>query len=38
MQRELFPSQEVLDGVLATGMEKGIRETLHQLADLVPTL
>lgn len=38
VQRELFPSQEVLDGVLATGMESGMRETLDQLADLVPTL
>lgn len=37
-QNERFPSKEVLDGVLATGMERGMRETLDQLADLVPTL
>lgn len=38
MQREQFPSKEVLDGVIATGMEKGMRETLENLAALVPTL
>jgi uncharacterized protein YndB with AHSA1/START domain len=37
-QRELFPSKQVLDGVIATGMEKGMRETLDTLAELVPTL
>jgi uncharacterized protein YndB with AHSA1/START domain len=38
VQRELFPSKEVLDGVLASGMERGMRETLDTLAELVPTL
>ena len=37
-QNERFPSKEVLDGVLASGMERGMRETLDQLAELVPTL
>jgi len=37
-QRELFPSKQVLDGVIASGMEKGMRETLDALAELVPTL
>jgi uncharacterized protein YndB with AHSA1/START domain len=37
-QRELFPSKQVLDGVIASGMEKGMRETLDTLAELVPTL
>jgi uncharacterized protein YndB with AHSA1/START domain len=34
-QRELYPSKEVLDGALASGMEKGMRETLEQLEALV---
>ena len=33
--RELYPSKEVLDGVLATGMEKGMRATMDQLDELV---
>jgi uncharacterized protein YndB with AHSA1/START domain len=37
-QRELYPSKEVLDGVIASGMERGMRETLEQLAELVPQL
>ena len=37
-QREVFPSKEVLDGVLSSGMERGMRETLEQLAELVVTL
>jgi uncharacterized protein YndB with AHSA1/START domain len=37
-QHEQFPSKQVLDGVLASGMEKGMRETLDSLAELVPTL
>ena len=37
-QRELFPSKEVLDGVIASGMERGMRETLEQLAALLPEL
>jgi uncharacterized protein YndB with AHSA1/START domain len=38
IQRELFPSKEVLDGVIASGMERGMRETLEQLAALLPEL
>jgi uncharacterized protein YndB with AHSA1/START domain len=38
VQRELFPSKEVLDGVIASGMERGMRETLEQLAALLPEL
>lgn len=38
VQSELFPSKEVLDGVIASGMERGMRETLDTLAELVPTL
>jgi len=38
VQRELYPSKEVLDGALASGMERGFRETLEQLAALVPEL
>jgi len=37
-QRELYPSKEVLDGALATGMEKGMRETLEQLEVLAAEL
>ena len=37
-QRELYPSREVLDGAIASGMEKGMRETLDQLAVLVVEL
>jgi len=37
-QRERFPSKEVLDGVLASGMERGMRETLEQLEALLPQL
>lgn len=37
-QRERFPSKLVLDGVIASGMEKGMRETLDYLAELVATL
>jgi uncharacterized protein YndB with AHSA1/START domain len=35
---ERYPSKEVRDGVLATGMEKGMRETLDQLEALVAVL
>ena len=38
VSRELFPTKEVLEGVLASGMEKGMRATLEQLEDLVATL
>ncbi len=32
---ELYPSKEVRDGVLASGMEDGMRETMDQLDELV---
>ena len=35
MQRELYPSKEARDGALASGMEKGMRETMDLLAELV---
>jgi uncharacterized protein YndB with AHSA1/START domain len=35
IQRELYPSKEVLDGAIASGMERGMRETLEQLAELL---
>lgn len=38
VQRELYPSKEVLDGAIASGMERGFRETLEQLAALLPEL
>jgi uncharacterized protein YndB with AHSA1/START domain len=34
----LFPSKDVLDGVLATGMEGGMRETMEHLEALVQAL
>lgn len=37
-QRELYPSKAVLDGAIASGMERGMRETLEQLTALLPTL
>ena len=37
-QRELYPSKEVLDGAIASGMERGMRETLEQLEALLPEL
>jgi uncharacterized protein YndB with AHSA1/START domain len=37
-QRELYPSKEVLDGAIASGMERGMRETLEQLDALLPDL
>lgn len=36
--RELYPSKAVLDGVLRSGMESGMRESLEQLGALVATL
>lgn len=33
--REVYPSEEVRDGVLASGMEEGMRETMDQLDALV---
>lgn len=38
VQRELYPSKEVLDGAIASGMERGMRETLEQLDVLVREL
>lgn len=38
VSHELYPSKEVLDGALASGMERGMRETLEQLAILVREL
>lgn len=35
---ELYPSKDVLDGVLASGMEDGMRETFDQLEELVVSL
>jgi uncharacterized protein YndB with AHSA1/START domain len=35
---ELYPSAEVRAGVLASGMEHGMRETMDQLDELVVTL
>ncbi len=36
--RELYPSKEVLDGAIATGMEHGLRETMDLLGELVESL
>ena len=38
VSRELYPSKEVLDGALATGMERGLRVTMDQLDELVASL
>jgi uncharacterized protein YndB with AHSA1/START domain len=38
VSRELYPSQEVLEGVLASGMERGMRESLEQLEELLRAL
>jgi uncharacterized protein YndB with AHSA1/START domain len=35
---QLFPSKEALDGAVASGMEKGMRETYEQLEELVAQL
>lgn len=35
VSRELYPSKEVLDGAISSGMERGMRDTLEQLAALV---
>jgi uncharacterized protein YndB with AHSA1/START domain len=37
-QRELYPSKEVLDGAIGSGMVGGMRETLEQLQALLPEL
>jgi uncharacterized protein YndB with AHSA1/START domain len=38
VSHELYPSKEVLDGAIKSGMEGGMRETLEQLAILVREL
>jgi uncharacterized protein YndB with AHSA1/START domain len=38
ISREVYPSKEVLDGVLQTGMESGMRETFEQLDKLMSSL
>lgn len=35
---QLYPSKESLDGAIASGMEKGMRETYEQLEELVGSL
>jgi uncharacterized protein YndB with AHSA1/START domain len=35
---QLYPSKEALDGAVASGMEKGMRETYEQLEDLLTAL
>ena len=35
---DLYPSKEALDGVMASGMDAGMRETLDQLDELLATL
>jgi len=35
---EMYPSKEVRDGTIASGMEKGMRETMDQLDELVASL
>jgi uncharacterized protein YndB with AHSA1/START domain len=34
---QLFPSERALDGAVATGMEKGMRDTFEQLEEVVTT-
>jgi uncharacterized protein YndB with AHSA1/START domain len=38
ISREIYPSKEVLDGAIASGMERGMRETLEQLEALLQEL
>jgi uncharacterized protein YndB with AHSA1/START domain len=38
VSRSMCPSQEVRDGILASGMERGMRETMEQLEELIATL
>jgi len=38
VQRALYPSKQVLDATIATGMEKGARDSFEQLARLVTEL
>jgi hypothetical protein len=35
MLHQLYPSKEALDGAVASGMERGMRETFDQLDELV---
>ena len=35
---QLVPSRQVLDGILASGMERGMRETFEQLETLLATM
>ena len=37
-QRELYPSKEVRDAVLQSGMEHGAAESYDKLAELLPSL
>jgi len=36
--RSVYPSQEVRDAVIASGMEKGMRESMRQLTEVVASL
>jgi uncharacterized protein YndB with AHSA1/START domain len=38
VSQSLCPSKEVRDTILASGMEKGMRETMDQLEELVASL
>lgn len=38
VSHELYPSKKVLDGVIESGMERGMRATLDQLEELIATL
>jgi hypothetical protein len=35
---QLYPSEAALDGAIASGMERGMREIFDQLDDLVASL
>jgi uncharacterized protein YndB with AHSA1/START domain len=35
---QLYPSKQALDGAIASGMERGMRETMEQLEALLPAL
>lgn len=38
VSRSIYPSKEVLDAVIATGMESGMRESMDQLEELLASL
>lgn len=38
VSHELYPSKEVLDAALGSGMEHGMRATMDQLEELVASL